>query len=182
MTEEIESPTEKIEEHIHHAAAQGADGWLKWCALMAALYAVMAAISGLAASSYANDAMMEQIRASDQWGYYQAKGIKALVVETQNAILKKMAPGTEASPDPTLDARTDKYRHEEEEIKTRAEALSRASEKHMEKHETIARAVTCFQVAIALIAIVILTKRRRLLALSALLGLAGAGFLVAGML
>ena len=179
MAEEMESPVEKLQEEIHHAAEEAGENWLKWCAMMAALYAVMAAISGLVASSYANDAMMEQIQASDQWGYYQAKGIKRLIVESESKILKS-TPQDAAAVD-AANKRSDKYRDEEDKIKEKAEKLSEESHHHMEMHEIVARSVTCFQVAIAMIGIVILTRRRKMLVVSALLGLAGAGFLLAGM-
>jgi hypothetical protein len=177
MSEELESPTEQIEEHIREVAQHAKENWMRWCALLSALFAVMAALSGLMASSYANSAMMEQIQSSDQWGYYQAKGIKALVVETEMNLLKQA---------PTSDAiqrendRLQKYRQEEEAIRVKAEKLTQASEGHMKQHEITARAVTCFQVAIALTAIVLLTKRRRFLLLSVALGLAGFVFLVMG--
>ncbi len=167
MSEEMESPTEKLEEHIHEAAEHAKENWLRWCAMLSALFAVMAATSGLIASGYANTAMLEQVRASDQWGYYQAKGIKALIVENQT------------KPDAEKLAR---YKQEEESIKAGAEKLSQASERHMEQHEITARAVTCFQVAIAMIAIVILTKRRRFLIFSIGLGIAGFVFLLLGLM
>lgn len=179
MPEEMESPTEKIEEHIHEAAEHGKENWLRWCALLSALFAVMAALSGLIASSYANTAMLEQIRASDQWGYYQAKGIKALVVESQNNVLRQLPVGAAGKEE---DAKLEKYRQEEETIHAEAERLTKASEAHMEHHEITARAVTCFQVAIAMIAIVVLTKRRRFLLFSVGLGIAGFVFLALGLL
>lgn len=178
MTEEIESPTERVEEHIHEVAEHAKENWLRWCAVLSAVFAVMAALSGLLSSSYANTAMLEQIKASDQWGYYQAKGIKALVVEVQNKILLQLPQqSVDAKPDST---KLEKYKLEEENIRVEAEKLTQAAEHHMEQHEITARAVTCFQVAIAMIAIVVLTKRRRFLLFSVGLGLAGFVFLLMG--
>lgn len=180
MPEEMESPTESLEEHIHEAAEHAKENWLKWCALMSAVFAVMAALSGLIASGYANTAMLEQIKASDQWGYYQAKGIKALVVEAQNNVLTQF-PQQAAGAKPDAE-KLERYKREEESIHIEAEKLTRASEHHMEQHEITARAVTCFQVSIAMIAIVVLTKRRRFLLLSGALGIAGFIFLALGVL
>ena len=39
------------------------------------------------AGHHSNEAMIEQIQASDHWGYYQAKGIKAAVLGTRISIL-----------------------------------------------------------------------------------------------
>jgi malonyl CoA-acyl carrier protein transacylase len=180
MPEEMESPTERLEEYLHEEAEHAKENWLRWCAVLSAVFAVSAALSGLLASSYANKAMLEQIQASDQWGYYQAKGIKALIVETQNTILKQLPPQAGAAK-PDGD-RLEKYKQEEEAIHAGAEQLTKSSELHMEKHEITARAVTCFQVAIAMIAIVVLTKRRRFLLFSVALGMAGFFFLAWGVL
>jgi len=180
MPEEMESPTERVEEHINEAAHEAKENWLRWCAMLSALFAVMAALSGLIASSYANTAMLEQIRASDQWGYYQAKGIKALVVDAQNNVLKQFPQPDKAEIANTENDKLLRYKQEEEAIHAEAERLTQASEQHMTQHEIVARAVTCFQVAIAMIAIVVLTKRRRFLIFSVGLGIAGFVFFAMG--
>jgi len=46
-------------------------------ALTAAFLAVLAAITSLMAEHHANEAMLDQIRSSDKWSFYQAKSIKA---------------------------------------------------------------------------------------------------------
>jgi len=79
--EEAEVPLEHLQEEIHHHAEHGGTPWISWVALSTAVLAVLAAIAGLLSGSHANEAMMNQIEASDQWGYYQAKSIKASVLE-----------------------------------------------------------------------------------------------------
>jgi Domain of unknown function (DUF4337) len=49
-----------------------------------------------------------------------------------------------------------------EEIKTEAEAKEAESSKHMQQHVILSRGVTLFQIAIALSAIAVLTKKRPL--------------------
>ena len=44
--------------------------------LAAAFLAVLAAITSLMAEHHANEAMLDQIRNSDQWSFYQAESIK----------------------------------------------------------------------------------------------------------
>lgn len=46
-------------------------------AVSTALMAVLTAIRAHIAGHHANEAVIDQIRSSDQWNYYQAKGIKA---------------------------------------------------------------------------------------------------------
>lgn len=74
--EDIEVPTEHLHEEINERAKEG-KGWLLYLAISTAFMAVLAAIAGLMAGHYSNEALIEQIKASDQWAYYQAKGIKA---------------------------------------------------------------------------------------------------------
>ncbi|NJE11498.1 DUF4337 family protein, partial [Thermococcus sp. MAR1] len=76
--EEIEVPTEHLHETIKEKAeALGEGNWLMGVAISTALMAVFAALGSLFAGHHSNEALIEQIHASDQWAYYQAKGIKA---------------------------------------------------------------------------------------------------------
>ncbi len=166
--EEIESFTEKLEEDMHEVAEEAKENWLKLSALISALFAVMAAISGLQSGQAANKAMLEQIAAANSWNYYQAKGIKAMIAEL---------PGTD-----TATQKAAKYHDEQQTIMEEAKTHSETSEKSLNKHEILARAVTFFQVAIALTAISVLTRRRAFLLVSAGLGLLGFLFFVQGTL
>jgi hypothetical protein len=67
--EEAEVPLEHLHEEIHHHAEHDGTPWISWVALSTAVLAVLAAIAGLLSGSHANEAMMNQIEASDQWGY-----------------------------------------------------------------------------------------------------------------
>ena len=84
--EEAEVPLEHLHEEIHHSAEHGGENWISWVALSTAILAVLAAIAGLLSGKHANEAMMSQIEASDQWGYYQAKSIKASVLDAKIAL------------------------------------------------------------------------------------------------
>jgi len=175
--DEQESPMEKLSDEIHEAAEQAREGWLKWSALFSVLFAVMAAVAGLESAHYANDAMIEQIQASDQWNYYQAKGLKAMLTETEQRILKQLD-----KPVGDGEERLQKYRAEQQEIKNESIRLSKDSTHHLEKHEVLARAVTLFQVGIASIGIAVLTRRRYFILPSLVLGAVGIFFLLEGFL
>ncbi|GAC1396145.1 MAG: hypothetical protein NVSMB63_16570 [Sediminibacterium sp.] len=167
--EEIEVPTEHLHETIHEKVKEaGEAGWFKFVAISTALMAVFAAISGLMAGHYSNEALIEQIQASDQWSYYQAKGIKAEVkaLQVKNGIA-----------DP---AAATKYKTEQEEIKKEAEKFQQESKFHLDKHVILAQSVTLFQIAIAISAISILTKKKPLWIGSLLITLIGLGFFLSG--
>ena len=177
MVEESESFVESLSDDITEAGGKTRESWLRFSALLSALLAVLAATASLEAAHYANDAMIMQLQASDQWSYYQAKGIKGMVVETEQNILTQMG-----HPSADAEKRAKKYKDDQQEAQTKAKELTAESEKDLAKHEVLSRAVTLCQVAIAIVAIAMLTKRRRFVLFSCALGLAGLGFLVQGLL
>ena len=69
---------------------------------------------------------------------------------------------------------------EQKEIKKTAEEKQEISEFHLRHHVILARGVTMFQIAIAIAAIAILTKRRSFWILSMLLGVIGSISLLHG--
>src|ERR1700739_1479563 len=84
--EEAEVPLEHLHEEVHHHAEHSGEKWISWVALSTALLAVLAAIAGLLSGKHANEAMMSQIQAADHWAYYQAKGIKAAVLDAKMSL------------------------------------------------------------------------------------------------
>ena len=172
--EEAEVPLENLNEEIQHHAEHGGAPWISWVALSTAILAVLAAIAGLLSGSHANEAMMNQIEASDQWLYYQAKSIKASVLEAKMTLA---AAATETDREKAA-----KYQEEQSEIKREAEHKQAAAKANFHKHEVFARSVTMFQIAIAIAAISALTKKRRFWFVSLVFGLAGVVFLVLGLM
>jgi predicted cobalt transporter CbtA len=170
--EEAEVPLEHLHEEIHHHAEHGGPPWISWVALSTAILAVLAAIAGLLSGRHANEAMMSQIQASDQWGYYQAKSIKAAVLEAKTTLAEA---ATEKDKEKAA-----QYQEEQAEIKAEAEHKETEAKSNFHKHEVLARSVTMFQIAIAIAAISALTKKRRFWFVSLVFGLAGVAFLVLG--
>ena len=167
---EIEVPIEKIQEDIHHAALHGdhaapgpMQSMMNRAALLSAFLAVFAAISALFAGHLANEAMIEQIQSSDHWAHYQAKGIKLAITELRN----------ETNPSEALQSKVEAYKKDQEEIRVEADKKEAESREHLHRHESLAASVTLFQIAIALTAISVLTRKKTFLAGAGLLGLAG---------
>src|ERR687891_2904427 len=75
-----------LHEQIRHSAEHSGETWISWVALSTAILAVLAAIAGLLSGQHVNEAMMNQIEASDQWNYYQAKSIKASVLDAKMSL------------------------------------------------------------------------------------------------
>src|SRR2546421_3647233 len=132
--EESEVPLEHLHEEIHHSAEHSREVWISWVALSTALLAVLAAIAGLLSGKHVNEAMMNQIEASDQWNYYQAKSIKASVLDAKISL-----SGTSNESD---QLKRDRYEKEQEEIKLEAEQKEATAKTNFHKHEVFARGVT----------------------------------------
>ena len=178
--EEIEDPTEKLKE-IQEAAEEAFEQKERWTlhvALSTAVIAVIAAIAGLVGSHHANEGMLEQIKASDSWAFYQAKSIKAEITTSTNTML--IAMGKPA--DSKLEEKMAKYDKDKEEIKKEAESAQASSEQHMRQHVVFAKSITIFQIAIAISAISILTRKKVLWHICLVLSAVGVAFLVMGFL
>jgi len=61
-----ENVREQSNEHAHHILKEGKEKWVLFVALTTAVFAVLAAITGLIASDHADEAMLAQIKSSDQ--------------------------------------------------------------------------------------------------------------------
>ncbi len=86
MPEEIEVDTDKLREQIDEEIEKEGGRFIRMIALTTAILAALAAIASLRAGATVNEALalkteatQIQARASDQWAYYQAKGIKGAV-------------------------------------------------------------------------------------------------------
>ena len=91
MPEGPEVETEKLHEAIQEELEHDGGGFLKRIALTTAILAALAAIASLKAGATVNEALVLkteatrlQAEASDQWAYYQAKGLKAAVQEASS--------------------------------------------------------------------------------------------------
>ena len=170
--EEAEVPMEHLHEHVHHSAEHGGEKWISWVALSTALLAVLAAIAGLLSGAHANEAMMSQIQAADHWAYYQAKGIKAAVLDA------KMSLG--GNPQGDDKTKAERYAEEQSEIQKEAKAKEEEAKGNFHRHEIFARSVTLFQISIAIAAISALTKKPAFWIVSLVFGAVGCVFLVSG--
>jgi hypothetical protein len=192
MPETPEIETDKLREAVQEELERGGGGgggggqFLRRIALTTAVVAAVAAIAALKAGSTANEALVLkteatrlQAVASDQWAYYQAKGIKLAVAQATEA------PWRALGKRPPADL-VQKYAAEQEEIKTKAEALERERDARsheadhlLHQHHGFANAVALFQVAIALGALAALTHNRLVWIGSLSLGGVGLAFFAA---
>jgi uncharacterized protein DUF4337 len=183
MPEEIEIDTDKLRETIDAEIEKSGGRLLRIIALATAILAAVTAVTSLRAGSTVNEALVLeseatqlQARASDQWAYYQAKGIKGAVAA--NAASAYAANGRTA-PDSLL-ALSARYGREQNDIQAEARKLEKERDTKVEEagrmlaqHHHYAYAVALLQVAIALGAVAALTRQSKVLVLALLAGAGG---------
>ena len=174
LMESPEVPLEDVQKHIEEHAHKGGEKWMSAVALSTALLAALAAIASLLAGDHSNEAMICQIRSSDHWSHYQAKGIKA----GQLAAKIEMLEALEKTPAEADRTKVKGYAEDQKGIRELAEKAEGEAERHLRAHVKLARAVTLFQIAIAVSAICLLTRRRVFWAASMAAGVVGLVFLV----
>ncbi|MDR3637412.1 MAG: DUF4337 domain-containing protein [Isosphaeraceae bacterium] len=191
--EEGPEPQEWVErsvEHGHEHAAEAGHARSEALvpALTAAILAVLAALASLLSGNAANQALVLQTRAADQWAYYQAKSTKEQVADTGRTVITSTAELLGAEPRRVQDQverlrqEVERYHREKEEIGRQAEKLEAESERMFHKHHRFASGIASLQVSIVLASITILVRYRGLLWLSHLGGLVGVTFALLGWL
>lgn len=188
MPEELEVDTDKLHEAVHEELEREGGRFLKQIALTTAVLAAFASVASLKAGGTVNEALALKTDAtrlrteeSDQWAYYQAKGVKSAVQEAMRSSWQ--AAGKEPPSDHL--AKIKRYEEEQKEIEVaarekekQAEEKEREAEELLHRHHAFATAVALFQVSIALGAVAALTRYRLVWFASLVLGLAGATVLV----
>jgi hypothetical protein len=183
MPEEPEVETERLHETIKEELEHDGGKFLRRIALTTAIFAAFAAIAALRAGATVNEALVLkteatrlQAEASDQWAYYQAKGIKASVAEASRT------PWLAIAKEPPADYAEKQKRYAEDqaeiqkkarELETERDAKSAEADRLLHHHHGFADAVAVFQVAIALGAVAALTRSRPVWLGSLLLGAGG---------
>jgi Domain of unknown function (DUF4337) len=170
MPEGPEVDTDKLHEAIQEEFEHDGGAFLKKIALTTAILAACAAIASLRAGATVNEALVLktestrlQAEASDQWAYYQAKGLKASVQEASAA--SWLAIGKE--PPAKYAEEQKRYKDQQVEITRNAQEKEHARDEKskeadhlLHEHHGFANAVALFQVSIALGAVAALTRNK----------------------
>jgi len=145
-------------------------------ATIGAIFSYMGGATQANAGLFKNNAALAKADASNQWNYYQAKSTKQSLAE----FAKDLAPADkrdkysekiERYEKEKTDIQKDAQKHEEV-----AKDWDEQSEQQMHQHHRWAQATTILQVAIALAAIALLTRRKWLE--RAMYGVASIGILI----
>ncbi|MDD2266261.1 DUF4337 family protein [Sulfuricurvum sp.] len=164
--EEHLKQVEEAMEEVKHLEKEEAK-WLSYISLSTAIIAIVTALAGLYESQVTsktillkNEAVLYQGQASDQWSYYQSKGIKGHIYEVSAEVYPKQSE--------EFAKKAEKYKKEQEKIKQDAHRLeairdqkSAESERYYEKHHILSFAITFLQISIAVASISALTRNKK---------------------
>jgi len=130
-------------------------------ATVGAMFSYMGGATQANAGLYKNNAAIKKTEASNQWNYFQAKSTKQSLAE----LARDLAPKEDEKA--KYQGKVDRYEKEKGDIKVVAEKLEAEatewdhhSDEQMHQHHRWAQATTALQVAIALAAIALLTKKK----------------------
>lgn len=169
--------------HGDHPAPEKSGGMVAQIAVITAIIATVGAIFSYMggatqanAGLYKNNAALKKTEASNQWNYFQAKSTKQALAE----MARDLSPDDKKS---AYQSKVERYEKEKNEIKSAADQLEadatqwdRQSDAQMHQHHRWAQATTLLQIAIALAAIALLTRKKWFE--YAMFGLAGGGLVV----
>jgi hypothetical protein len=158
----VHGPHDHEVEHQAHAGDSFAGRIAVTTAILATVGALMSYMGGATQNDallFKNEAAIKKTEASDQWNFYQAKSNKQNLAE----LGATLATGDAAE---RYRAEAKRYSDEKKDIQGKAESLEKEgevanqrSEASMHTHHRWAQAMTLMQVAIALAAITLLTRR-----------------------
>ena len=160
----VHGPHEHELEHAAQHEPRGMAGQLAVItailATVGAMFSYMGGATQADAGLFKNDAAIKKTEASNQWNYYQSKSSKQNLSE----LALELAPDARKT---LYQDEVKRYKTEKGEIKLAAEKLEAQSKEfddksaeQMHQHHRWAQATTALQIAIAMAAIALLTRRK----------------------
>jgi hypothetical protein len=171
---------EAIEEHEHTAHL---DPWARRVAVLVSVLAAVLAMAGIGAKSSQNAYLTHHITLSNDWAFYQAKNLRA-VVRTSEADLLASLPNAE---DPAIQARIKEAKeyndrmHDDpkngegmKQLAARAQEEEAARDEAWHRYHSYEYATGALEIAIVLASVSVVTRIRSLTYGAAVIGAAAA--------
>ncbi len=167
--------------------------WLNYLALTTVILAVCATLSTFKGGSYSTRAVMSQSQASDQWSYFQAKGIKGYLYDLQREKLEldlraqgqKVPRSVADEYREKIDSyanKVKKYEEEKAKIEHDARQLEATRDGAQLHSKVFGMAVIFLQIAILLSSIAALLKKKLVWLAGLAVGVVGIFYFVDGFL
>jgi chromosome segregation ATPase len=182
MAEELSEQIKEAVEHAEHKAS----GLGNTVAIMVALAATFVALVSVKDRNITLRMDQAQAKAIDTWNYYQAKSMKQNLAEaTLDQLTAVRGSAATAAPDmekriANYEKQVARYEHEKGEVKEQAEGYEKRYEDLNARHDLFDLCDAALSVAIAMLGITALTRKRWLLGVAAVFLFIGVFFGVAG--
>ena len=165
--------------------------WLNYLALSTIVFAVCATLATFKGGSYSTRSVLSQSQASDQWAYYQAKGIKSYLYEMQKEKLELELLNLQKSASEDVifaykqkiknyKDRAENYLKEKSDIQNNAKNLEKARDVAQLHSKAFGVAVIFLQIAILLSSIASLMRKKQLWFLGVTAGIIGIAYFADG--
>jgi len=192
--------SQKQETQEKNEISEKKDAWLNYLALTTIIFAVCATLSTFKGGGYSTKSVITQAQASDEWAYYQSKGIKSYIYQLQVEKLELDLLGFESIQNTRESAnnpkqitiytekiadykkKIEKYEKDKAESQQKAKALESVRDEAQIHSKAFGIAVIYLQIAILLSSIAGLLKRREVWFGGVLAGLVGLVFFADGFL
>jgi hypothetical protein len=178
VSESLERAKESIEEHASHS-----DPWARRVAVLVSVIAAVLALAEIGAKSSQNAYLTHHITLSNDWAFYQAKNLRA-VVRTSEADLLASLPNAE---DPAIQARIKEAKEYNERMRddpksgegmkqlaATAKEEEAARDEAWHRYHSYEYAVGALEIAIVLASVSVVTRIRGLTYGAAVVGAAAA--------
>jgi hypothetical protein len=175
---------EKIGETVEHAEHGGLGSII---ALLVALAATFVALASVKDRNITLRMDQAQAKSVDTWNYYQAKSTKQNLAEATLDELVALKAASPAAAGEAIEKRiadyekqVKRYEHEKGEVKEEAEGYEHRYESLNQQHDLFDLSDAAMSVAIALLGVTALTRKKWLLGVAAIFLITGVFFGVAG--
>lgn len=185
--------SQKQETQEKNEISEKKDAWLNCLALTTVIFAVCATLSTFKGGGYSTKSVITQAQASDEWAYYQSKGIKSYIYQLQAEKLELDLLGAKSAQNSKLTTiytekiadykkKIEKYEKDKAESQQKAKALEAVRNEAQIHSKAFGIAVIYLQIAILLSSIAGLLKRREVWFGGVLAGLVGLVYFADGFL
>jgi uncharacterized membrane protein len=174
-------------------AEEKKEPWLNYLALTTVILAVCATLATFKGGGYSTRSVMSQTQASDQWAFFQAKGIKSYLYELQKEKIEmelvalqgkgqQQAAETYRKKADDYAKKIQKYDGEKAEISKEAKKFEAIRDDAQRHSKIFGMAVIFLQIAILLSSIAALMKKKPLWLAGMAIGIVGIVYFIDGFL
>jgi YesN/AraC family two-component response regulator len=179
LHEQVVEAIEDVQEELSQQKRQQLDSrqWLNLIGLSTGIISGLAAIAAMQAGSLANESMLAQIHATDQWALYQARSTKRHIEESTVILLS-----AQQKPVPSnITAEIKKLEIQQKESQDEAQRLESESRSSLHRHELLAHSVAALQIGISLGAVAALLRQKNVWYLGLGIATIGVGLMMVGL-